>query len=231
VYPGNGVDGPVGAGSLTMSNNANTVYGKIVKGTGNFTDNLVIFIDSVPGGFTDTSRFYDNNGFREIAVSGYKDATTKSTAFFAPGFEADYAIVLSILHNSSALYKLTNGASGPDLVSVTGVTLQNVNNPNDPAFYFGFDWTSIGLPSQRTNFFKFETSYVNDFGSRSLQSYEGLIGNPGYDVVTFTNYDTYGVQPVPENTNAALALFGGIVGGVACVTRLRRRLHAPPPIS
>lgn len=227
LYPGNGVTGPVGNGSLAMSNSTTTIYANIHNGMGSFDYNLVIFIDSVPGGFTDTSQFRDNNNFLETAVSGYK--VLRSTAFFAPGFEADYAIAVSISHNSGNVYQLVNDASGPHLQLVrTGVNLQYANNPSNPNFVFQFDWADIGLPGQRTNFFKFESSYISDNGSRTLQSYEGLIGNPGYDVVTFTNYDTYGVQPVPENTNAALAAFGGIVCSVACVTRLRqRRLRRP----
>src|SRR5205814_239530 len=55
VYQGNGIAGPVGTGSLAMSNSSSVVYGQINKGMGAFADNLVMFIDSVPGGFTDTS--------------------------------------------------------------------------------------------------------------------------------------------------------------------------------
>src|SRR5262249_3442996 len=159
------------------------------------------------------------NGFLETAVSGYKDSTSRATAYFASGFEADYAIVLSVAHNSSALYQLINDASGAHLKFVTNGFHQAVFNTSDPSFFFQFAWTNIGLPSGNTNFFKFESTYISDLGSRTLQSYEGLIGNGGYGTVTFTNYDTYGVQPVPENTNAALAVFGGIVGSVAWVTR------------
>ena len=231
VYHGNGVGGPLGASTLTMSNNNITVYGKIVKGPGNFTDNVVFYIDTVPGGFADTSGFSDHNNFLETAVSGY--GTSKSTTYFAPGFEADYAIVLSVAHNSSALYKLTNGASGPDLVLLRGTApgslLDSVNNPNDAFFTFRFDWTNIALPNRSTNFFKFETTYVNDSGAPGLlESYERLISGPGSGAVTFTNYDTYGVQPVPENTNVALAVFGGIICTVTCVARLRQRYRRPP---
>jgi hypothetical protein len=86
-----------------------------------------------------------------------------------------------------------------------------IDSPNHPTYSFQFDWIDIGLPNSNTNFFKFETTYITSNGSRTLQSFEGLTGKDGYDFVTFTNYDTYGVPPVPENTNVALAVFGGLV--------------------
>jgi hypothetical protein len=52
-----------------------------------------------------------------------------------------------------------------------------------------------------------------------LDSFEGLTGTSGYGSITFTNYDTYGVEPIPENANAALAIFGGIVMSAVFIKR------------
>src|SRR5215831_6942804 len=103
-YHGNRVnDGTVGTGTLQMSNNLTTVRGNFIKGNGSLGNNLVIFIDSVPGGFTSTAPFSDKGNVLETSVSGL--GTSRSTATFAPSFEADYAIVLSAMNSSSALYK------------------------------------------------------------------------------------------------------------------------------
>ena len=221
AYPGNGVAGAVGNATLAFSNNTTTVKANFIKGIGSFSDNLVIFIDCAPGGFTTTKDFLDNSSRLETAVSGYN--VGKSVANFAPGFEADYAIALGI-NSGSAVFKLVNGDTGPDLQLVrSGLNFVVIDNANHPSYSFQFDWADIGLPNQATNFFKFETSYITGNGYRWLQSFEGLTGKEGYDTITFTNYDTYGVPPVPENTTVALAAFGGIALVVVFGNRVRHR--------
>jgi hypothetical protein len=227
IYPGNGaggLGGTIASGTLRMSNNAYTVYGSFTNViNGSFSLNLVMFIDSAPGGYTNTRRFSDNNIALESAISGFK--SERSVAQFAPGFAADYAIAMSPNHGCS-LYKLADDGAGPYLQLIrTGAAMGfgPTDNINSHVFYFQFDWADIGLPQQKTNFFKFETSYISDDGSRSLESFESLTGSAGFNTITFNNYDTFGVPPVPENTNLALAIFGGIVVSVTVGRRLARR--------
>lgn len=218
MYPGNGVDGPIGIGTLAMSNNTYTVYAHLVKGMGTFSDNLVIFIDCAPGGYTSTSPFSDKDTALQTAISGL--GLSRSTATFAPGFAADYAIALNINHGSE-IYKLVTDATGTHLQFVrSGLNFVYTDNGNHSDYSFQFDWADLGLPNRLTNFFKFESTYISDNGYRSLQSYEGLTGKEGYDFITFTNYDTYGVQPVPENTTVALAVFGGLALSVVLGKRI-----------
>ncbi len=225
TYYGNGVAGTVGLGNLTMSNNATTVQATFNKGMGSFSYNMVIFIDCAPGGFTSTSGFSDKASPLETAISGV-GATKSSVANFASGFEADYAIALGV-DTGSSLYKLVQDSTGKHLQLVrSSLNFSPSGLPNNPTFYFQFDWVDLGLPSQKTNYFAFETSYISNDGSRTLESFEGLTGTQGYNTITFTNYDTYGVKPIPENTSAALAVFGGIALTAAVGTRVRRRLRA-----
>jgi hypothetical protein len=220
MYPGNGVAGAIGNATLAFSNTTTTVRANLVKGIGSFSDNLVIFIDCAPGGFTSTSPFSDKGNALESAISGYN--SRRSVANFAPGFEADYAIALGI-NSGSSLYKLVDDGTGPHLELVrSGLNFVHTDSPNYPSYSFQFDWGDIGLPNQATNFFKFETSYITSNGYRWLQSFEGVTGAEGYNTINFTNYDTYGVPPVPENTTAALAVFGGIAISVAAAQRIRR---------
>jgi len=227
-YSGNGVAGPIGTGSIQFSNNSTTVKGNIIKGIGTFTDNLVIYIDTTPGGFTSTTPLLDKNTILEIAISG--NNVNHSVINFAPGFDADYAIVLGI-NNGSAIYKLVNDSTGPHLEQVRLLTLGNADNGNNSSFNFQFDWTDLGLPSRNTNFFKFESSYITSTGSRNGQSYEDFTGSFPFRDITFTNYDTYGVPPVPENTNVALAVFGGLVltFGVGKRVRCYRKFKRSSP--
>jgi hypothetical protein len=218
IYPGTGGGGPVGDGTLSISNNATSIYAGFTKGTGSFTDNLVMFIDCLPGGLTTTGGLTNKANAQEIAISGFK--TSRSTANFAPGFGADYAIIVSV-SNGSGIYKLVNDGSGPYLQLVRNFNLAPPGDPNTPQFYWQFDWADLGLSNGNTNFFKFETSLVTASGSRALQSFEGMTGTAGFGTINFTNYDTYGVQPVPENTTAALVLFGGLAGAHVLTRRWR----------
>jgi hypothetical protein len=231
-YPGQGRAGVVGSGTLMMSNSTATVYAGFDKGTGSFTDNLVMFIDSGPGGYTTTSVFSDRANPQETAISGY--SVSRSIANFAPGFAADYAIVVGV-NNGGGIYQLVDDGTGPYALLVRSITLNPPGDPNTPQLYWQFDWTDIGLPRGNTNFFKFETSLISQNGYRFLQSFEGITGEEGYKTITFTNYDTYGVQPIPENTTAALGVFGGVAAIISVVARIRRRakraeVSSPSPV-
>jgi len=217
VYQGNGLGAPVGNGSLQMSNSTSTINARFSKGAGTFTDNLVIYIDSVPGGITTTELLSNKANAMEIAISGYN--TSRSVANFAPGFGADYAIVLGIGNAYPWLYRIVENAGAPYIEQVRWLPHSAMDNGSFSSYDFAFNWTEIGLTAGATNFFKFESTYIMANGVRNLQSFEGLTGSSS--AITFTNYDTYGVQPIPENTSAALAIFGGIVISVVVIQRVR----------
>jgi hypothetical protein len=221
TYDGDGDGGTIGSGFMTLYNNNNySINANLTNGMGSFSDNLVMFIDTVPGGFTSTRAFSDNGNALETAVSGFK--SSRSIANFAPGFAADYAIVVGV--DNGAVYKLVDDGSGPHLELVrAGFTATPRGDPNAGVHYFQFYWADLGLPDATTNFFKFETSYINQSGSRAFQSFEGITGKAGFDTITFNNYDTFGVPPIPENTGLSLAIFGGIAASTALVNHARKR--------
>jgi hypothetical protein len=224
-YPGQGAAGVIGSSTLSMSNSISTVYVGLNRGSGSFTDNLVMFIDSVPGGYTTTSGFPDRANPLETAISGYSSG--RSTANFAPGFAADYAIVVGV-DNGCGVYQLVTDDLGTHVVQLRTFNIAPIGEPNAPQFWWQFDWSEIGLPRANTNFFKFETSLISQYGYRYLQSFEGFTGVQGFNTVTFTNYDTYGVPPIPEATTSALAIFGVVAASASLITRFhRRRRHHP----
>lgn len=226
-YPGKGAAGIIGSGTLSMSNSISTVYVGLDKGPGSFTDNLVMFIDSVPGGYTGTGAFFDKGSALETAISGY--GSGRSTANFAPGFAADYAIVVGV-NNGCGVYQLVTDALGTHVTALRLFNISPAGEPNAPQYWWQFDWSEIGLPRANTNFFKFETSLISQYGYRYLQSFEGMTGVQGYNTVNFTNYDTYGVPPIPETTTTALGIFGGLAVTTAFINSLhrKRRRHPEP---
>ena len=88
TYPGNGgAGGTVANGSLTLQDNGTTVFGTFNKAMGmSFQLDLVLYIDSTAGGFTDNKSFRDNGDAMRTAISGFNKAANRgSTATFAPG--------------------------------------------------------------------------------------------------------------------------------------------------
>ncbi|HVV73197.1 MAG TPA: hypothetical protein VHI52_17120, partial [Verrucomicrobiae bacterium] len=139
TYNGNGNNGhggTVASGSLTLKDNGTTVYGTFTKAPGStFQLDLVIYIDSVAGGFHDTTSLRDNAEPARIAISGFNRAQNRgSTATFAPGFTADYAIVLGVNptdNAGNALYRLNAGGDG-SFVQISSAFLSPNNDLTSP---------------------------------------------------------------------------------------------------
>src|SRR3954467_13538885 len=96
TYSGNGntgFGGPLGTGSLTLSDNGTTVSGTLTRGSGNLNDLVVIYIDPPSGGFNTASGFNDQDDSHRRAISGV-GGFGRSTVNFASGFNADYAIAI-----------------------------------------------------------------------------------------------------------------------------------------
>jgi hypothetical protein len=225
LFTGNGSGsggGAVGNGTLSLTDNGTTMSGTFTKGTsGNFNDVLVIFVDSQSGGFTSTSSFSDTSTAMRRAICGLLRSDARSTANFAPGFTADYAIAISITSAPhGTIYHLGTGNLDPGFMNDFNVT--DGDSASSPRFSFSFARSDIGLSSGAG--FKFESSYITATGSRYLESFESTSGTGGFEnSITFGNYDTYGISSVPEPVNTALAALGGITLTSGAVSMLRRR--------
>jgi hypothetical protein len=229
LYSGNNQppDGAVSGGSLQLTDNGTSVSATFTRGSGWFAENLVLFIDSVAGGFSSTSGFRDTLNPITCNISGISsDGSSRALATFASGFAADYAIVVGYQNPNGGLYQLANGGS-ESLNKLGNVVLTPGDSQTSSSYTFSFNLGDIGLPSGSGNYFKFESTYVNVTGSRTLQSFESLSGtgsaNGNWNPVTFGNYSTYGVDPVPEMSNVALMIFGGMAVTGGLYARLRRR--------
>lgn len=223
VYPpyyGNGktdAGGAVGQGSLSFTDNGSVVHGTFNLGGASptyFNNYLVLYFDSRSGGFSDTSRFIDNSTVGTRTASGYNTSGARATAIFAPNFSADYALVLSRNLSKGLLYELAGGQAFNDPVMI---------NWTDSGSTWKFDFNLADI-NATGNYFRFESTATSSSGTgyRYLESFETLTGAAGFNTVRFDYYDSYGVEPVPESTNAGLAVFGCLlaVGGV--VSRFRR---------
>src|ERR1035438_5684117 len=123
-YHGNGdtgFDGAVGNGTLTLNDDGTNISGTRTVG-GSMNDVLVLYIQSGPGGFADTSGLNDQSDSCRQAISGVS-ASGRSLLTFASGFQPNYAIALSpTAAGTGGLWQLANGGSN-SLVYLGSVNL------------------------------------------------------------------------------------------------------------
>ena len=224
LYNGNGdtsFGGAIGNGNLALTDNGTTVSGTITKGGGSFADVLVIYIDSKAGGFATTRNFTDTSTSLTRAISGFSSMGRGIADFVSP-FTADYAIAIRPTSpGDGKLFQLVNNG---DLVAVSSVNLSPLNTVSSSTYTFSFNLADIGAPGVS---FKIETTYIAQSGFRSLESFESLSGFTGWDTVTFDTFHTYTLAPVPETTNASLAILGGIALCTGGFARARRYFKKP----
>src|SRR2546423_5233403 len=140
TYSGNGnsgFGGPIGLGSLTLTDNGTTVSGTVNKGPNGFNDVLVIYLDSVAGGFSDTSGLADGADGLRKAISGFDGGGNRSLLTFS-GMLPDYAIALGpSSDNFGGLGQLANGGAN-SLNFITSVNLNSTCKNNSPTYIFFF---------------------------------------------------------------------------------------------
>lgn len=174
------------------------------SGGGLLNDAAVIYIDSVFGGFTDTTGFNDTGDALRRAISG-TDGTNRSDIFFAPGFQADYAIAFE--SGFAGLWALNAGGSHNFLAVL------NLNPPGNPGagmWEMNLLLSDIGLVPGDS--FDYIATYLNPSNAFRSDEFHGVAqstvaaGNIGQNPVTLASgdYNTF-VSNVP--LPAAIWLF------------------------
>jgi len=222
TYSGNGntgFGGPIGDGSLALTDDGTTLSGTITKGPNGFNDVFVIYIDSVAGGFSDTSGFADANDGLRKAISGFDGGGNRSTLTFATGFSPDYAIALGPSSDSfGGLWSLANGG-GNSLGFDSSANLSPTGTASASTYSFSISLASIGLTPGLGQSFELFGTYISNTGYRST---EALLGNDtgtqGYNPFTQTSFVTYTTISTPEPTAVALG-----ASGLMTLLLLRRR--------
>src|SRR5664279_5416836 len=161
-YRGNGntgFDGAIGNGTLTLSDDGTNISGTLTAG-GSMNHVLVLYIQSGPGCFTNTSGFNDQGDGCRQAISGVS-ASGRSVLTFASGFQPNYAIALApAATGTGGLWQLANGGNN-SLVYLGSVNLAPLNNTGP--YTFSFSGSLIGMiPGVRSTIQVFGTYVRTD---------------------------------------------------------------------
>lgn len=221
TYSGNGntgFGGAIGLGSLSLTDDGTNVYGTFTRGSGNFNDVLVFYIDSTTGGFSDTSGFGDSADGLRRAISGFDGGANRSTLTFSSGFLADFALALGPSSDSfGGLWQLNSGGAN-SLGFLSSANLSPLNN-SSTTYTFSFSLASVGLTPGAGQSFDFFATYLSDSGYRSDETLGGAAtGTQGWNPFTETSYSVYNTLAVPEPSTLALV---GL--GTAALIATRRR--------
>ena len=183
---------------------------------------VVFYIDSLSGGFHDTSSFTTVGNALQNAAAGTGKNSEKSLVTFASGFEADYAIVLKPSATYAYLFKVVSPGTFDAGTRITA-TEAAYKGGADSTYTFKLNWSDLGLvKGDSANSFKFAGTFINETAYRYKQSLESYqTRSEGRSGITFTSYDTF-VAPVPEPVNVALGVFGGLFGVVGIWRRIHR---------
>lgn len=204
--------GAVGNGSLTVSDSGANITFTLNRGPGNLDNAFVIYLDTVSGGFSDTTGFSDSADGGRSAISGWS-GSQRSTLNFVSGFLPDYGI--SVENGFASLFQLASGGNN-SLVWQTGSAQSGVNN--SATYGLTFTYSTLGLSAgQSLGLFGIMVSSTGYSSPEAIGG--GLSGAEGYgNTQTQTSFSTYTITPVPEPATMALA-----GSGLALLNILRRR--------
>jgi hypothetical protein len=218
TYFGNlatGFGGTLGNGSLSFSDSGGNLTATF-NPSGSFSGNdVVIYIDSVPGGFNNTSTFADNSFAGPEAVSAENSGNpSRDLITFPTGFGADYA--LEFENNAfTGLYQLASGGNG-SLIFITGSS-----PPGGGPYSLTFPLSDIGLSQGQSFNFDSDLISTSAYGSNetvgpsvTIPDNSGDAPNAGFNgSTTFIAADTYVTTPVPEPASVAVIAVGGLLLG------------------
>jgi hypothetical protein len=205
----------IGAGSRLYvdSSSAGALNFGLAKGGGSFNDAMVIYIDSVSGGFSSTTNFTDNGDPGRKAASGFGGGTDRSTLTFANGFQVDYAIAVE--SGAATVFQLVENGSH------TYISSPSRAHTDASHWELSLSLANIGLVPG--NSFKYVATYLNPGNAYRSNEFHGVAsgflsgGNPGNIAVTLPSYNVF-VSAVPEISPAlgipvAVVLAAGTIGG------------------
>ncbi len=185
------------------SDDAGNLYFGLTRGTGGLFNDVVIYLDTVPGGFATTATFDDVLDGLRMAISGLSPNGPRCQLDFAPGFEADY--VIAFFNGFAGLWQL-QGTGEHTFLADAG--LAGGGDANNPFFEMSVLLGDIGVvPGGDV---KYVATYLNGFDGFRSNEFHGVAAGPADnigqatfsladgDFICFTTYET----PVSGENNS-----------------------------
>jgi PEP-CTERM motif len=235
TYNGNGATGfggAVGNGSVSITDTSSSMTVTFNRGlSGNMDNDLVLYLDTQPGGFSDTSQFSDTADGGRTAISGFNSGNpSRTVATFASGFQADYAI--SIENSFIGVFGLAAGGNN-SLNFLFGTAQSGVDSDASYSITLtAAQMAQIGLIAGSGQSFLFVGSEDSDSAYRANETIgnsvttpdNGAAPNGGFNgSQLFTQSLSYQLGTAPEPSTLALL---GIFGAGALFVLYRRRQQA-----
>ncbi|NRA91323.1 MAG: T9SS type A sorting domain-containing protein [Psychroserpens sp.] len=194
TYNGNGntgFGGVIGPGSLIIDDDGTTITFEITRGSGQFFDALVLYIDSTTGGRSAIDG--DVNDTQDPLRNAISSAGANASALtFPAGFEADYALAVDTSFGGLWAIPATNPVGDGELAFVDSAN-STLSMASDTSFTLEVDWAELGITS--ADGFKFIGIYLNaGNGFTSDEAFGSDIpgGNLGSNDFTFLSNFEYG---------------------------------------
>ena len=204
----------MGNGLLYMNSDATNLYIGFDPGA-DLNDNVVIFLDSRSGGFTDAQMNDVSDPGRNLSSN-----LTRDVDDIMP-IGADFSVVIGDF--GIVVFELNAGNSSGHLGFVDFVDTNPDTNSSTLFREVSIPLSTLGNPSL-VDFFTIYGSDDNFISNEGIPN-PNIANNPGYDnnangggPVTWANYDRFVVVPEP----ASLTLFG--LGALAICRRRRRSI-------
>ncbi len=189
------------------------------SGGGGLNDVAVMYIDSISGGFADTTGFTDTADPLRSGISA-TDGANRADITFASGFEADYALAWGAGGGGdfAGVWELVNSGSH------NFQSAANFTTNAGPEVEMNFALSDIGLSTGDS--FDYVVTYLNASSAFRSDEFHGVAastvtgGNIGQNPVTLANGDFNTFQSVPEPSAMTLMAFG--LGAAMFARRLRK---------
>lgn len=224
LYLGNGrtgFGGAVGGGSLEITDDGTNLFFTFTRGGGNFSDTLVLYFDTNPGGAT----AYPSSGEVGSPFVGRRAIVNEfgSGITFGSSFGSDFAFSLKAAGSASNhLFTTPSGANANTLGFITTAAVSNFGNAAAATYTWTIAMADLGVNPGES--FDFVTTYLNPNGGSgsdaSFRSNEAFVydfgaASPGFSGVTANTPLSYTTTPEP-----GVAFLGSL--GVLLLLRRRK---------
>ena len=212
IFPANGntgFGGNLGNGSLEITNISADTISFCLDLDSALSNDVIIYIDSQSGGFSDTSTFADNSDPIRAGISNFNgNEAERTTINFGAGFEPDFAIGAD-----SGFQGLWELQGGPFHNFIAG------NSASGTQLKFDVSFADLGISQGDSIQFAVTHTSTTGFLSDELIAGGGSTGfdggNPGFgssvtvDPLTFTT-----TAVIPEPSSAMLLLLASLAFGM-----------------